>query len=1025
MRALLDWNPAGALVLRERFGEITCVQFGDRSVRVPACSVRRALSLTVMLGAGAVLAACSDGAPSSADSGSLSGQVVVSGPLRRAAVSIDQIDLKANAAVAIRAHVADTTTDDDGRFSVQVGKFNGLLLVTARGGAFTDLATGATIQLDTNTSLETITWFDLFDEREDVLVSPVGALVAARTRGKVSQLGNVVAAERDAAEHLDRHFGSVVDWSHLRLGSLEIAATSPTEPVRAALVQAALSFLARDIAHAAGASPQEVNVLTLTQQLAADVGQDAFDGNDGNAPAFGEGLQLGVCERLTGCHALAAGTCALSACRPLCDLYAGTARTLLAGEMTSVIRDPTLNHTGLVTGDILAVARSMADNLDVDLFGSACVEDLDRLSPRLTWVMPTPDELAYVRASFRVKATASDDTDPMPQVAITGYAYDGSNAAATATIDSTTSSDGRLELVAVAHDMAGNTAMIHRTVQVDNTAPAVTLDPAGFFVDGPTWWTAAASPTLHGTVIDVAPVTIDATVSTTTAGGMVAGARYTVVLPGHALDMAGGPVSVVATDAAGNQRQLSQRMRVDLTPPQLTVQPSIVNNEAQEPVEFLADEVPRHTHNGTEIDLAATGTCPSITKFSYLLGERPPVHGLELPRPNPIHYVVVTTDDGVGVAGGSTQYRVGFREGTTTRWLLDWTPAGPPTPLGPGVDLYDVGIVSDTVPQLSTTEGVYDVELRTSDRLGRTATTARCFDLHLRAPPLHFVDTAAPHAYQLQSLSLAGGAFRAIAARLLNDHATGASLIDKDVTNGTAETVYLEVAVTRPASVTLSQRFVLANFSARPQGTELSCLAADGGDPENCSRPTGGPSFESPTLNATTVNTLNFPARVFELDATGAPTTELPCLVCGAQEAGTMRLSWKFAIPPRSGAGARRFKIMTMIGQASGLWPQDMAHPVSPPFVDTAFGGHPFTGAVGVSDVGCSTILRAADGTPEICIATRRVTAYRALKEVHVVGGDMGTSYRTAPTPQLHPATAAADSRLPPFSWTTTAATLP
>jgi hypothetical protein len=102
-----------------------------------------------------------------------------------------------------------------------------------------------------------------------------------------------------------------------------------------------------------------------------------------------------------------------------------------------------------------------------------------------------------------------------------------------------------------------------------------------------------------------------------------------------------------------------------------------------------------------------------------------------------------------------------------------------------------------------------------------------------------------------------------------------------------------------------------------------------------------------------------------------------------------------------------------------------MAHPVSPPFVDTAFGGHPFTGAVGVSDVGCSTILRAADGTPEICIATRRVTAYRALKEVHVVGGDMGTSYRTAPTPQLHPATAAADSRLPPFSWTTTAATLP
>jgi hypothetical protein len=1008
------------------------MQLGDRVMHV---TLRCTAGLAVMLGAGVALVGCNDEAPSSMDSGSLSGQVVVSGPLRRAAISVDQLDQQAPGAIAVRAHIIDTTTDDDGRFSVEVGKYNGLLLLTASGGSFQDLATGATIQLDTNTSLETVTRFALFDERDDVLVSPVGALIAARTRGRVSELGNVVAAERDAAEHLNRHFGTVVDWSHVKLGSLDTPSTSPTEQVRAAFVQAALSFLARDIAAESGASPQEVNVLTLTQQWSVDIARDPFDGNDHNALAFGEGLQLGVCERLTRCHPLPAGDCGLGACRPPCDLYAGTPRNVLAGEITSVVHDPTVNRTGLVTGDILALARSMADNLDVDLFGDACVEDLDRVPPRLSWAAPTPEEMAYVRASFAVKAVASDDTDLMPQVAITGFPYDGSGAAATATIDSTRSSDGRLDLVATARDLAGNTSTIRRTVQVDNTAPALTLDPTGFFVDGTTWWTTVASPTLHGTVTDAAPVALQATVNTTRITGTVTGASYAVALT-NALDGAGGLVSVVATDAAGNQGRLSQRMRADLTPPALTLelQRSIVNNEAQEPVDFLADEVPRHTHNGTAIDLAATGTCPAVTKFSYLLGANPPVYGLELdgqgaPRRNSLHYVVNAGDDGVGIQPGTTQYRVGFRQAGTPRWLLDWTSAGTPNPISPapGVEQYDIGIFSEVIPALATTEGIYDVELRTSDRLGRTSSTTRCFDLHLRAPPLHFVDASAPHAYRLDSLSLAGGPFRAIAARLLNDDASGASVIDKDVTNGTAETVYLELAVTKPASVTLQQSFVLKNFHEALENTELACLVRDGGDPANCLPPVSGPILQATALSTTTATELRFPARVFELDATGAPTHEIPCLVCGVQEAGTPRLLWKFAIPPRSDAGPRRFKAMTMLGQSSGLWPQDLAHPASPPFVDTSLGGHRFSGQLGVSSVGCTKILY-DDLDPELpvtCIKTGRVTPYRALQEVHVkAGGPTVTRYRTAPTLQLQPIPATGELTLQGFSLNTTAGTL-
>jgi hypothetical protein len=529
--------------------------------------------------------------------------------------------------------------------------------------------------------------------------------------------------------------------------------------------------------------------------------------------------------------------------------------------------------------------------------------------------------MAYVRGVVPVKVKAIDDTDPMPQVWI------DDQAPATSTADAaieTTGLDGPLVVIATARDMAGNVAILALpNVVADNRAPALTLAPDGFLIDGDTWWTTTSTPALRGTVTDASPVTVAAASLAGTVNATVTGAAWAASLAG-AVDLAGGPVTIAATDAAGNRAQATQRIRADVTPPQLTVQPSLVNNESQEPVEFLADEVPRHTHNGTAIDLAAAGTCPSVTKFSYLLGASSPVWGLELdgqgsPRRNPLHYVVIAADDGVGIATGSTQVRVGLRQGNTTSWMLDWMSAGTPTRIAPGVDQYDVGIFSNVIPALATTEGVYDVEFRTTDRLGRISTTARCFDLHLRAPPLHFLDTTAPHAYQLQALSLSGGAFRAIAARLLNDNATGASVIDKDVTNGTAETVTLEVAVTPPGAVTLSQRFVLANFSTLPQGTELSCLVEDGGDPENCRPPSGGPSFESPTLNTTTVTTLNFPVKVFELDETGAPAIEIPCSGCGVAEVGTRRLLWNVAIPPRAGAGAaRRFKAIDDVGSGLG-----------------------------------------------------------------------------------------------------------
>jgi len=80
----------------------------------------RGWKLAAFFNALATLASCDAESPHPAGSGSLAGQVVVSGPLRKARVSVDQLDYGAKTAPAIRAHVADTTTDGDGRFRVEI-----------------------------------------------------------------------------------------------------------------------------------------------------------------------------------------------------------------------------------------------------------------------------------------------------------------------------------------------------------------------------------------------------------------------------------------------------------------------------------------------------------------------------------------------------------------------------------------------------------------------------------------------------------------------------------------------------------------------------------------------------------------------------------------------------------------------------------------------------------------------------------------------------------------------------------------
>jgi hypothetical protein len=457
-----------------------------------------------------------------------------------------------------------------------------------------------------------------------------------------------------------------------------------------------------------------------------------------------------------------------------------------------------------------------------------------------------------------------------------------------------------------------------------------------------------------------------------------------------------------------------------------------VNDEEDEWVTFAADHSPEHAHTGIPVDLATPTSCPTLTKFSYLLGSTSPEYALELPGPNPIRYQLVTDDPGVGIAAGSTEYRVGLRVGVMqTIWLLDWTAAGNGIPIGTGTARFPVGIFSDVVAGLTTTEGIYDVEFRASDRLGRTTTAARCFDLHLRAPPLEFESTSTSpptkqHAYALDSLSLAPGAqFDQIAARLLNYDATGASLIDQDVFNGTTSTIYLTVTVTRPVMVMAAQSFVLGN-------APTNVTAATCGDA--CVDAEGGSEYTSP-IHSTEAVTLHFPAKVFELVG-GVPTTEIPCLA-PCPPSGT---AFKFAIPPRPSGGqpARVFRVMTMIGQVSGLYPQH-GEMVYPPFEDTAItwtNGSGvttttrFTGIVDYSSdpnrTGCVNSVYPPNAPP-VCTQEGTLVPYRALRSATLTFADRTrTRYETAATVNQTPALARSDKlRDSSMSWTTSEGELP
>jgi len=999
--------------------------------------MRRSWSLSAtwafVVGIIGALPACSSEDRTGTGGGTLAGQVVISGPLRGAMVSVDQLDYAVTASAAVRNHVGDATTDlDTGKFGpIDVGPYSGVLLITAKGGSFVD-PTGASIALDPNDGIETMIHFEVAESVDDALVSPVGALIAARMRWEMGQHStDIITAEHDAEAVLDKHFGNVT-WPRVKLASLADPASSPTEPVRAEIVVTALGYLSHDIEQAAGASPQDVNVLRLTQQLAADVAKDGgFDGNDGNDPAPGSGLQVGVCAPLSCPAADSADTCAREACRTKCDLYAGTPRAQLAGEVTKVIRDPSVNKTGLVTGDVLAVARAIADSADAALFpGKSCTETLDRTPPTLMF-SSGPADGDFVHGTVMLSATAIDDYDlpPAPAVHVAGFMDadgDPDNNVATIVLDTamaTSGHDGPLTIMVTTADLAGNAAAATRVLQVDNTAPVVALDSTGFFVDVATgtWWSGTATSTLTGTLVEQHPLGVEAVIGDTHIPGTITGSTWSV--PSVTGSPDGSDVRVVVTDAAGNQGSVSQRIRFDADAPVVSFPPgaSQVFSEASDTITYTnnpgspsTDEIPIHNHTSAptppvDLGLGSGTACQSITKFTYLLDQNPPLFGTENAR-NPLHYVLVASDTGIGVDPVASTYRVGRDDGTgNILWLTSPTPMPPVSASGSSitfnVPVYAHASTWINVAGLDSIEGSYRVDFVVADKLGHTTSLSRCFTLHLRAPPLHFggftvgAKTYAPgdaqnHKFALKTLHLEQGAPAdqiQIAQRVLVP-AAATSLLDMPLTNGTASTVYVTVKVTRPSRVTARQTFS-RRYVSTISTVNVDC-SGDSSDPD-CSSVDVHPPIDdggspAPSQPPADVTGLSYPVRVYQLDASGVPTTQTACIGSCLDTDTT----FVFQIPPRPAGGAPlRFLVMSMVGQIAALQPIDSTHGADGVFSDFTVNGVHISGINGAFISGCSSFDRFLH-----CRQDTEYHAYRALTSLTLTlpGSNLLSTYGTS-----------------------------
>ena len=987
--------------------------------------------------------------------GFVSGRVLVTPGegLAHATVHVDQLNFY-DGRGAFRRQVATGTTDKDGYFAAEgeaipTDTAAGLLLLRTTGGTFRDFVSGETIELDSSTGLRALYRLEFFEKREGLLVTPVHSLIEAQFRYSAGQLGDVTLGLRHAQERIGAHFGGI-DWDVVVPAEVTQPASSPVDAVRAAFVLGGLSVLADDLRAASDSTPQAVNLFTLLNAVTADLAEGVFDGNDGNDSTPGSGLQVGTCPPVDPSCVAPPGTCQLGSCRAYCDVYVNTIRGALVGGIRKFIGSRQFpspwNRTGLGSEDARPMLDQIGGNVDAELFGGACLETADRVSPSILW--EAPEDGAFVKGSLTVKIRAVDDAEALPRASFDPEPDrdgDTTNPLATAVIDTRTVNagvDGPFSLTAVAGDAAGNVRRETRTFQADNTAPGVSILPSGFYVEGLSgvWWTGDSEPMLRGTLNELHPRAVELVIAgEVVANATIDGGTWSVRLPGGKVTSGGNELVVRAIDLAGNVTTTpAVQLRLDATPPGVLVESSPVYDELNSTFDESLD-VPatntwlqRHVPGGTPIDLAQSmnGACVTVHKFSHLLHESFVLGATG--NLNSLRVNLLVSDDGVGIEQGTSQARVTIRNGPTTTEVLPWTSI-PGTVVAPRTMRHLLGLYRDgalAIPPLATTEGEYHLELRARDMLGRTSLQERCWNHRILAPKPSQVGPGAKaknFAGAMYSTSLEGAGDADFSAKFLNSSAAGAAVWDWRVKNYLATPVYVTVDISRGVDVSVSRIFVLRNGLTNFHASNTFC----GSSPCTIGVPQ---TTYTGVLSGDDQNHRNvkFRARFFVMNEAGPGTEIEPCPGCLNDDESQI---YTFEIPPRStpqGVPLVEYAILTYLrptlpigaGTNVKFAPSDMGSPDNDPrpYGEFTLNGQKLTGKlVGGLGVEVCTGQELEAGVWS-CTEKANRQQYRAILSVtYAWASEVLNTFRFSASPYLpamHPIVGQI-LPIPPNAWST------
>jgi hypothetical protein len=308
--------------------------------------------------------------------GVLTGTVMLGAPVAGAEVRVWRLDLAGLR--RDRGPIAEATTDEAGRFRVELGATFGNLLVEATSGRARELWATEPIDLDPGDRLVAVLPLYVPIAEREIVVSPFTTVAAALAERRLAVGEESVYHEAMQRAHavFGEHIGDI-DITDTPVHPLGEPASQLTPRVRHGLVLGALSLLAGRMAEAAGVSVRSINTMVLTRALVADASSEVprLDGIGPEGP-----IELGLCQPPPDCPD----------CRPLCLLSADTLRIDLAETLAFHLVGSMADGTGLTFGDGAALADDIAAGAEPLLFGDVAPGVIRDDQGPLISVLPSP-----------------------------------------------------------------------------------------------------------------------------------------------------------------------------------------------------------------------------------------------------------------------------------------------------------------------------------------------------------------------------------------------------------------------------------------------------------------------------------------------------------------------------------------------------------------------------------------------------------------------------------------------------------